>query len=351
MGIRSTYFQRVCAAAGLLLGAGCAQGSAPSPTKGLYSEFLSDTAVREALPALAAHNLALHLNVPSTRIGDAALAALLRDVHAHDVEPRLWLTLPYEDGYWPGEANVTQFRAATDQLLAWLDDEGVAVPWLVVDMEPSFGDAMVYQEILTNRDINAALALLRSHIDPIAFAAAGEAYRQLVADLHARAIKVQCVTLPAVVDDFHDDDRNMGDAMDLPVFDVPWDELVVMVYQTGFDEFTGVWYGPDLIASYARAAREHFGAMAAVALGVVGAPGIGIERGRRYADAASLHADVAAAKAVGMEGIHVYSLDGVLAEGVEEGWLALEDVEARLPEPNPDVELLRDLSGVLDALL
>ena len=84
---------------------------------------MSDAEVRAALPLLADEGADLYLAIPAARIGDAQLAALLRDAAAAGVGVRAWILLADEDGYWPNEHNVEAMRAATVAFLDWRDAE------------------------------------------------------------------------------------------------------------------------------------------------------------------------------------------------------------------------------------
>src|SRR5689334_4895825 len=102
----------VRAAGFLVILAACEASSPGGRADAVWSEFQTDPQVRAQLPWLAEHEIDLYLAVPEARIGDAELAALLRDAEAEGVGVRAWLLLDEADGYWPNEHNVPAMREA-----------------------------------------------------------------------------------------------------------------------------------------------------------------------------------------------------------------------------------------------
>lgn len=310
----------------------------------LWSEFLTDDEIRGQLPFLVAENADLYLAIPRARIGDAALATLIQDAHAAGVGVRAWLLLAEEDGYWPNEHNVAAMRAATMAFADWRDEEALPVDWVVFDMEMSLARTRAVADTIENDGPLAGLTALLDGEDPVAFAAHQEALTALVRDLQARGLRVMSVTYQTILDDPADGDAQIQDRMDVPVLDVPWDEASFMVYQSLIYDLSGSWHGPDVIESYARTARDLFGASAAVALGIVGSASVNPVEAP-YPDAPTLLADLAAARAGGIERVSVYSLDGVLQQDDPGAWL---DATRSAATPAPgDAEELRGLVRTL----
>jgi hypothetical protein len=316
---------------------------------GVYSEFLSYGDVRAALPALARRGAALTLALPAARIGDADLAALLRDAAAAGVEVRAWLLLDRDQGYWPNETNLDVYGVAARRLLDWLTSDGLRVGALVFDMEPAYAYSEQLRAALA-QGYPAALALMRTHRDPAAFAQARAQLAALVGEVQARGVRATCVTYPQVVDDLDDGDDDLQDALDVPVRGIGWDELAFMVYQSTFAEAAHQWLGPGLIRSYGLSARQGFGERAVVALGTVGTAGIfDAAATPAYTDPDTLAQDVGAARGAGITRVEVYSLDGMLALGGADRWLDATRAGPRTVGVAGTVGVVRGLARSLDA--
>lgn len=329
--------------------AGCTGAADERPGErrlAVWSEFLSDDEVRAQLPLVAAAGADLYLAVPSTRIGDPALARLVRDAVAAGVGVRAWLLLPEADGYWPNEHNVAQVRAASLALADWRDAEALPLDWIVFDMEMSLERTRAVQEVVAAEGGIAAVDLIQAGRDPDAFVIARAAYAALLDELHARGLRVMAVTYPMILDDPDDGDDDIQDGLDVPVLGLAWDEASFMVYQSLFYELSGSWHGADVVESYAHSAITLFGERAALALGIVGSAAI-TPVAMPYPDVATLRADQAAARAAGIGRVSIYSLDGIAQQANPAAWL---DADVAPVTPGYlDADTLRALvRGLLD---
>jgi len=339
---------RRLALAALLL-ASCGGAAAPPPGQrplAVWSEFLGDEEVRAQLPLCAAEGVDLYLAIPSVRVGDAALAALVRAAAAQGVGVRAWLLLPEADGYWPNEHNVSALRSAALALADWRDAEHLPLDWIVLDMEMALPRNREVQRIVEMDGAIAAVDAIKAGRDPAAFADARVAYAALVDELHGRGLEVMAVTIPMVLDDADDGDDDIQDEFDVPITGIAWDEVSFMAYQSLLADFSGSWHGADVIESYGRSAVAQFGPRAALALGIVGSAGIA-PVAMPYPDAATLLADHAAARAAGIERVSIYSLDGLVQQASPDEWLDAQ-IAPRVPDFG-DVDTLRaTVRGLLD---
>ncbi len=291
--------------------------NSPPGEVGVWSEFLPADEVQDSLETLAAYDADLYLAVEPATI-DASLWALCAEARAAGVGVRLWPQLP-ERGIWLNEQNIADFAAFTETLIDAAAHEEIAIEWIILDIEP----ALAYAEMLRAAAASGLpdlIDLLGDHRDRAAFAAAQIQLQALVDALHARGVKVMAVTLPWTVDDLGDGDPDIQDVFDTPLAGPEWDQVCVMVYRPTFSDFFGVDLPPDYVGSYARTARQVFGPNAQVAIGNIGTRGRVLAPG--YTSPTDIVRDVAAARAAGLTSISVYSLDGMIASGNPEPWLA-----------------------------
>lgn len=343
----------VLGTAALTCGAfGCGtDGDAPPPettaahSLALWSEFLTDEQIRAQLPFLVTEEADLHLAIPAARIGDAALAELIREADEAGVGVRAWLLLAEEDGYWPNEHNLPAMRTATMAFADWRDEVALPVDWIIFDMEMSLERTRAVAATIEDDGPLAGLTALLDGEDPESFAAHRDELAALVGDLQARGLSVMSVTYQTVLDDLEDGDDQIQDRMDVPILGVPWDEASFMVYQSLIYDLSGTWHGPDVIESYAATAREVFGDAASVALGIVGSAAIDPVEAP-YPDAPTLLADHGAARAGGIDRVSVYSLDGILEQDDPGAWL-----EADRPAEVPAAGDAPNLRGLVRTLL
>ena len=314
----------------------------PSPVFGYYDEY-HDGAwdwVIAQLPVYAQYGLTLFLGMQDTSLGDPELLALLREAQTQGVEVRAWILLPTEIGYWPGETNAEAFAELALDFADWFLAENLPIEWIVVDMELDINTTYAIRQMVANGDyLNAVLTMI-THYQPERYEKATQIYRQLVDDLAALGFRTMVVTYPQVLDDLEDDDTFIQDVLDTPVSGIPWDEVSTMVYTTTFEELTGMTFGPYVVYDYAASTVEHFGQAASIALGVsefLDDPGV-------------LSAQVAAAKAAGVERIQVYSYSGSAGHADPDLWHGGFAVAPVQPQPDAPTKILRGVLRLLDRL-
>ena len=154
------------------------------------------------------------------------------------------------------------------------------------DLEPGHA----YAEKLRKSKVSQLPRLIAAHVNPRAFEEARKHFGAAIEQLHREGVSAHATAFPLVLDDA-EGKANFEDALDTPVSGLDWDEVSFMVYQTAFAQFTGLWFGPSLVASYAQSAVQRFGDRAGIDLGVVGAPALGLDAGERYPDVSALAAE------------------------------------------------------------
>jgi hypothetical protein len=249
--------------------------------------------------------------------------------------------LPYDIGYWPGEANADAFYAAALAYADWFVAEDLPVDWIVVDMEMNVNTIYEIGDLFMNGEYLAALQLLWANRTPERYAQAVATYQACVEELHARGLYAMVVTYPTVLDDLPDGDPDLQDLLETPTAGIDWDEVSTMVYSTTYAQYLGTPMTPYLVYDYARSTVDWFGGRASIALGVSG----------EMTDPAVLAAEVAAAKAAGVERIQVYSYAGSISHGDPDAWHAVFEAEPVVPPPDVVTPLLRGALRLGDALL
>jgi hypothetical protein len=325
----------------------------PFPTpfetdRGVYSEFLAFAEVEVEMPTLAAHETELYLAIAPHDIGTGGLESVLLAARRHGVPVRAWLLLPDDDGYWPGEHNLSAFREHVDEFWRWNRKNSLGVERILVDMEPPLEVSNELAAAIEAGRLADAIPILLENRDAEAFAAAQVEWADAVDEWHAAGMMVDAVALPHLLDDYGDDDLDIHDMFDSPIDGIDWDELGFLVYQNLYG-MPDARLGPDLIRSYGRSAVERHGERASVALGTIGDVGKNTSS-IGYADVDSLRADVAAAAAAGVTRVHLFSLDGMREEGGSAVWLDDLELTPSDVEPTDAVQQARDAVAVLDDL-
>ncbi len=321
--------------------------AAPSPVYGYYEEGGLDALswLTGDLTVFTENGLTLFLGIGDADIGDPRLLAFLQEAQRQGVEVRAWMLLPFEEGYWPNEYNAELFAESVRRAVTWFRSEGLPIEWIVVDMELGYQKLMDLQAMALAGEYEAMVAALLGNLDRSHFVRASVIFQDLVDELHDRGFRVMVVTYPQVADDLADWDCSLQDLLDIPVSTVTWDEVSLMVYTSIYNDvgaYLGVTFGPGLVYSYARSTMDWVGpSYASIALGVAG----------DMAGADELAAEVAAAKAAGIDRIQVYSYHGVRLKEDPQAWIDAFLAPAEAPPPEPATEAMRSLLRFADRLL
>ena len=326
----------------------------PPASAGVYSEIDDFGTVEAVLDLLEAHDLELYQVVSRDHFRSPSLASLIEACAARGITMRAWIVVSMEDGYWPGESNAAVFGEAVDEFMAWVDEDQLPIEWITFDMEPAWDYTEALRQITADLDnpnrTEDLLTLIQEHHDPIAYQQALADYQALVGRVHAAGLKAHAVTYPLVIDDLPDGDSDIQDGLDIPVDGVDWDELTFMMYRSVMQGFSAAPLTERFFYVYAVDAAAAYGQRAGFDFGLVGTGLVTLEGS--YTDPAQLRSDVAAARAGGIDRLHLYSFEGARAEADPHVWLDFATPPAELPpDDGSDPTVMRTLFMLLDDIL
>jgi hypothetical protein len=269
----------------------------------IYSELvpLGELARAPILAALAERKVQL---LPAVQPGgkEDALRVVQR-ARELGLSVGLWPLLHDDRGRWLCAENAAEFAGWIDELLHEVDQRGLSIDALVLDLEPPIAEV----KRLTGGRLGAIRAWLSRRADP-------SIHRAIVATLAARGVpSLAAVTLPVVVPG--GSGRGWQKALGTPI-DAPYDALHPMLYTSLIEGYSrGLLKRADARAVLARLA----GGASGVSLGAVGTGALGDER--TYRDVSELADDVAIVRRCGVEDIALFDLSGVLSRPDPERWL------------------------------
>jgi len=316
-------------------------------TLGVKSSNVPFQEVQSYLPLLQEKEANLYLEVRAPHIGSQDLRNLLEEAKERGIRTILWPLLSTDQGPWANDGNASLFTALVEQMMDWLDQQGLHPEWIVVNMENSAAQMEIIKEYFYNGEFQALVELLLGNIDREGFEEAVEEYRLLVHQIHGRGYKVMVTTYPFMMDDFHDGDADFQDMANVPLSGIDWDALTFTTYRTAYSGDLGVEFSPYMVYEYGRAAKKLFGERARLAVGMIGRT----DHGEGYASPDDLALDISAAKAAGIPEIDLFHLGGMIEEGGPAVWLDTGDAPSRAPPPDFKVWFARFLVTAIDGLL
>jgi len=319
--------------------------SPPTPVHAYYERAPSQGWAwqTEQLAVFARYGLTMILGVDESQTGSEELAAYLRAAEQADVPVRLWFLVARNEGLYANDTNAEHYAQKLLELAWWLIEEDLPVQWLVVDMEMDVARMYMLLDLFQQGLYFDALMALLDNRDPEGFDRASAVYRQMVEDLHDLGFYVMLVTAPLALDDLEDSDTSLQDIMDIPATTVQWDEFSTMVYTSEWVQNFGLPFSSYLVYSYGKKTVEHYPDRASIALGI---PGLGV-----MTEPEHLAADIAAAKAAGIERIQVFSYSCVANLSDPDTWHETFAADPSIPPPDGATDLLHFLLGIADDLL
>jgi hypothetical protein len=293
---------------------------------------LAELGSREVVALLARFRVAPIVAVwPDTL---AAARPVLDRLAATGLAPAVWPMLADREGRWLGAENAGRFGAFVEEIA-----EGLAPAEIVLDLEPPIA---AMRATVADRALH--VHMLPPGVGAASFQAAKSALSALERGLHARGVAVSAAVAPPVLLDGGGWEERLG----TPVAGIGWDHVSAMLYTSIIEGWSrGVLRRADtrgVLAGFARAAAQRFGARAGASLGAVGVGAFGDEP--TYRSPAELADDVAITRAAGVDDLALFDLGGVLRRPPAEAWLeAFVATPAAVSPPAPTARARAALAG------
>ncbi|MBI3072463.1 MAG: hypothetical protein HYY84_10145 [Deltaproteobacteria bacterium] len=265
---------------------------------------------------------------------DAPLASAIGALTRGGVTVGLWPLLSEADGYWANACSANAMAALVETVVRFVRDNDLTVNTIAIDIEPPL---TALRSVQRTRGIERVRALARALATPDR----AQRLRQAVASftrtqsyLQFHGFETLAAGIPLVILDHGLRIPLVQDALATPLLDVPWDRISWMTYTS----MASGYFGPLVSRADARALmsllleralafdRRH----TAVSIGLTSTGQMKDEE--IYRSPIDLALDVAAVRALGVDDISVYSLEGILARPEPERWFAaLATPERRAP--------------------
>lgn len=299
-----------------------------------WAEFISPPEiVGRGLELLAAHGAGVAVAVYPVSLTTENAEAFRELKHA-GVELTFWPLMEREQGYFPGERNIGEYRAMVSHLLDWAAGRHVLPDALAVDLEPPIQQ----MRTVTAADTRIARAMeiysaARENLDLERYRTAKSALEDLNREVRGIGIRTISAVMPWVALELEGEHELLQDMSETPVGGIDFDVVSPMLYVTMLTA-GGLLNRRDanwLVYESCAGLRARLGERAGVSLGLTGAGVLEDEPTFRMPE--ELLVGVQAALAAGVRDITVYSLEGVLARRNPAAWFtALRSADPKVPE-------------------
>ena len=276
----------------------------------MFSEHVEAARLRRpaVLHALAERGVQLALAVRPGGEDDAI--AVIADARAAGVSVAIWPMIADADGRWASAASFAPWCAYVDGLLAALARADALPHELVVDLEPPIALVRAWSAVRPQRGMVAGDRTL-----------ATDSFARTLAHAREHRVTPWAAVVPLVLAD-RPGLALWQHVLGTPVDALPLAHVCVMLYSSLVGYTRGLLrrdHGEALVWLGASAARRRWHARAMVGLGAVGPGALGDEP--VYRDLEELVADVALARAAGVDDLALFDLGGALDRPPFERWL------------------------------
>lgn len=283
----------------------------------VWSEFIPYSELESRMEEFKSNRIDLFVAFNAKHSDFDGFATLAKKAVAAGVSIRPWLLLEVKDGYWFNKWNVEKNAAFARRFLREMKTRGVAIEWLIFDIEPPQELVHSLQDAFEKKNFRDVFAVLRESAQSASLNEAKRQTKELLDDLHAEGVKVHAVTTNFVLND--GESERIQNALGIPVTGLPFDEISLMLYRPEFEKILGKGLSSKIIELYAKRAKRMFGPDVGIDLGEAGFVPFPIPfQGFRHPS--ELQSDIAAVHRAGLNRIHVYSLDGMTELGLSK-WL------------------------------
>jgi hypothetical protein len=250
----------------------------------------------------------------AVRPGDLpGLRPLLARYRDAGIQPGLWPMLADVDGRWANARNIDRFITFVRDVMKAA--EGWPLSELAIDLEPD----IQWMRPLVGLGGRWAPGGARAGGNQLE--RAREQLRELVAALRSQGTRsLAAVMLPVAMER---ERHGWQSLLGTPIDGIGFEHLSVMAYTSLLEGWSYRTLrrreARVLLAAFARATVERFGAAGGLSLGTVGIGALGNEP--RYRGPEELADDVGIARASGVAELTLHDLGGVLAHPPAEAWL------------------------------
>jgi hypothetical protein len=248
---------------------------------------------------------------------------MLETYNDNGIPVSIWATLSDELGYWINEANVDKFGDYVHKIVDILEKGGLKAHGLCIDMEPPYNLVMkLYNPKSIFDKFIFYTTLATKNLNTKKYAHALEGFTEIAEFLRSKGLESYAPITRETYYDVKFGTDFIQNALQTPVFDVPWDKYNLMYYATTMRKSLKGYEMNDvdyLIYRQISHLMEKFGSRVTVSVGVTNIGKLGNEP--YYDNMEDFYRDVGVLKACSVDDISIFSLDGILEPSRLEGFI------------------------------
>lgn len=239
---------------------------------------------------------------------------MIKIYNDNNIPISIWSTLSDDMGYWINEANVDIFGDYVHNIVDILDKRGLKIYGLCIDMEPPYKLVMKLlnpKSIFDKFTFYATLATKNLNVKKYNYAK--KKLAEISEFMRLKGLESYTAITRETYYDVRFDTEFVQNALETPVYGIPWDKYNLMYYGTMMRKALKNYSSDEVdyfIYRQIKLFKEKLGDNVSVSVGVTNIGKLGNEP--YYDNMEEFYRDVGVLKACKIEDISIFSLDGIL---------------------------------------
>lgn len=261
---------------------------------------------------------------------------MLKVYNENKIPVSIWATLSDDMGYWINEKNAHNFFDYIKELLDKLENKGLKIRGICIDMESPLEDIKRIGSPASRLDpIVAYGKMLTSNLNKSRFKRSMDILAETACYIRGKGLESYATCIRHSYYDLRFGSELMQNALEIPVFKVPWDKYNLMYYATMIRnemkkvKKVNVDYLIYHQVSYLKKVLKD---KLAVSVGVTNIGKLGNEP--YYENMDEFEKDIGILKECGVEDFSLFSLDGIMDKAKLKDFLVrMKQAKPMKPEP------------------
>lgn len=276
---------------------------------------------------------------------------MLETYNRNEIPVSIWATLSDEMGYWINERNAMNFYDYIKRLLGEIEKRGLRIKGVCIDMESPIED--IRRIASPRHKLEPLIAygkMLTSNLNKSRFRNSLNVLKEAAAYIKEKGLEGYATCIRHSYYDLKFGSEIMQNALEIPVFQVPWDKYNLMYYATMIRNELGKYKKVNvdyLIYHQVSYLKEVLKDKLAVSVGLTNIGKLGNEP--YYESLDEFEKDIGILKECGVDDFSLFSLDGIMSDRarLEDFLVRMKRAKPHKPEPCARVHRNEALLGFM----
>lgn len=254
---------------------------------------------------------------------DKNLYDMIGKYNENGIPISIWATLSDDMGYWVNESNAYEFYEYIKKIIDRIEKQGLKISGICIDMETPLGDA---RKIIAPKNklepFTACAKILTVNLNKLRYNNSSKVLAETADYIRKKGLESYAACIRHSYYDLRFNTEIVQNALEIPVFKIPWDKYNLMYYATMIRNEMKKYKKVNvdyLIYHQVSYLNKVLGDKLAVSIGVTNVGKLGNES--YYCCMEEFEKDMGILKECGVKDFSLFSLDGIMEEKKLENFL------------------------------